>query len=118
MALLLLNRGNRVLFGEEIKDFIKPREKSVESMIMGGEPLAFSFSNENEIVSDKFSFLDMSADDLLAKGGGGMRMLYNYATLDSETSIETPPRDTITLLCVDLNIIYILFLFYLKKYES
>ena len=95
-ALLLLNRGNRVLFGEEIKDFIKPREKSVESMIMGGEPLAFSFSNENEIVSDKFSFLDMSADDLLAKGGGGMRMLYNYATLDSETSIETPPETGLT----------------------
>ena len=44
-ALLLLNRGNRVLFGEEIKEFIRPKKKSVESMIMGGEPLAFSFSN-------------------------------------------------------------------------
>ena len=91
-ALLLLNRGNRVLFGEEIKEHIKPKKKSVESMMMGGEPLAYSFSNENEIISDKFSFLDMSADDLLAKGGGGMRMLYNYATLDGGISIETPPE--------------------------
>ena len=49
-----------------------------------------------EVTNYKFSFLDMSADDLLAKGGGGMRMLYNYATLDSETSIETPPETGLT----------------------
>jgi hypothetical protein len=91
-ALLLLNRGNRVLFGEEIKEFIRPKKKSVESMIMGGEPLAFSFSNENEIISDKFSFLDTPAEDLMAKGCGGLRMLHNYATLDGGVSIETPPE--------------------------
>ena len=28
----------------------------------------------------------------MAKGGGGMRLLYNYATLDGGTSIETPPE--------------------------
>ena len=43
------------------------------------------------VASDNYSFLDQSADELSAKGNGGMRQLYNYATIDLVDKIETPP---------------------------
>ena len=56
----------------------------------------FSFDSKNEVISDTFSFLDMSAKDLLAKGNGGLRLLHNYATLDLQDNIETPPETNIS----------------------
>ena len=46
-----------------------------------------------EIVSDSFSFLDTSADDLLANGNGGLKQLHNYTTLDEIHKIVTPPEN-------------------------
>jgi hypothetical protein len=43
------------------------------------------------VASDNYSFLDQSPDELSAKGNGGMRQLYNYATIDLVDKIETPP---------------------------
>tara|TARA_B100000686_G_C16777364_1_gene969407 strand:- start:74 stop:610 length:537 start_codon:yes stop_codon:yes gene_type:complete len=94
-ALMLLNRGRRVLFGEEIINFFKPK-KNIYNQINNNEPLAFSFDSKNEVISDTFSFLDMSAKDLLAKGNGGLRLLHNYATLDLQDNIETPPETNIS----------------------
>ena len=45
------------------------------------------------MASDAFSFWDQSSDDLSAKGNGGMRQLYNYATVDSNMRIEAPKED-------------------------
>ena len=52
--------------------------------------MAFSLNGLNDIVSDTYSFLDQSADDLSAKGEGGMRQIHQYSTLSSNTSIVTP----------------------------
>ena len=57
------------------------------------EPLAFSMSEMGTSLSDTYSYLDMSSDDLSAKGQGGLRILHNYVTLDARDSIETPPED-------------------------
>ena len=60
-----------------------------------GEPDAFTFSSfsPSGITSDQYSFLDMAADDLLAKGPGGLRQMHNYVNFneDGTMGIETPP---------------------------
>ena len=67
-----------------------------EATGFNGEPNAFSLGRESMgsgfgVASDNYSFLDQSADELSAKGNGGMRQLYNYATIDFVDKIETPP---------------------------
>mgnify|MGYP001383341374 FL=1 len=100
-ALMLLNRGNRVLFGQEINDFIKPQEinNNNVSTMNNGEPNAFSFMDSATggfgVASDNFSFLDQEPDELSAQGNGGMRQQHHYAALNSQSAIETPP-DTYT----------------------
>jgi saccharopine dehydrogenase-like NADP-dependent oxidoreductase len=56
-----------------------------------GEPLAFSLGAANfGVASDSFSFWDMSDEELSAKGNGGLRQMYNYATPDYGDTINTP----------------------------
>jgi hypothetical protein len=62
-----------------------------------GEPSPFSLNHDciggYGVASDTFSFWDQSSDDLSAKGNGGMRQLYNYATIDSDIRIDAPKED-------------------------
>lgn len=96
-ALMLVNNGFHVLFGDQIYQHIQPKEKSMQKKATNnqGEPNAFSFDSfsNSGISSDQYSFLDTHADDLLAKGQGGMRQMYNYVSINEEStmSIETPP---------------------------
>lgn len=96
-ALLLLNKGHMVLYGEQILQHFQPKNVALNNEATGfnGEPNAFSLGRESMggfgVASDNFSFLDQSADELSAKGNGGMRQLYNYATIDTVDKIETPP---------------------------
>ena len=97
-ALLLLNRGHQVLFGDEILNHLQPREEIKQNVAtnFNGEPNAFSFDMGGSglasgITSDCYSFLDQDADSLSCKGSGGMRQQRHYATLDQQDQIETPP---------------------------
>ena len=91
-ALLLLDKNYKVVFGQEILSYLKPAQKTYNQVTStkNEEPMAFSLNGLNDIVSDTYSFLDQSADDLSAKGEGGMRQIHQYSTLNSNTSIETP----------------------------
>jgi hypothetical protein len=98
-ALLLLNQGYNVLYGESILQHLKPRQevelrKATQNNM---EPMAFSFGGGGggsfgDIVSDQFSFLDQAPEDLEAKGNGGMRQMHNYVDLNyaDNISISTP----------------------------
>jgi len=96
-ALLLLNKGHMVLYGEQILQHFQPKNVALNNQAtnFNGEPNSFSLGRESMggfgVASDNYSFLDQSADELSAKGNGGMRQLYNYATLDLVDKIETPP---------------------------
>lgn len=93
-ALLLLNQGHHVLFGKDINKHLEPQQITQAKVAThnNGEPLAFSISGSlYGVASDNYSFLDQDADSLAAKGDGGMRQQHHYATLDYNTSIETPP---------------------------
>ena len=93
-AMLLLNRGHRVLFGKEIEQHLEPRhvEMNAAATSNNGEPNAFALGcNGFGVASDNFSFLDQNPDELSAKGDGGMRQQHHYATIEEGTGIETPP---------------------------
>ena len=95
-ALMILNGKYNVLFGDDILNYLKPVEKINENKAtnFNGEPSAFSINtNISHIQSDNFSFLDQGNDELSAKGNGGMRQLYNYATINFQDKIETPKED-------------------------
>ena len=98
-ALLLMKQGHQVLYGEQILQHLKPRETIANQMATNnnGEPMPFSLSNDSiggyGVASDSFSYWDQTSEELSAKGNGGLRQLYNYATIDSNDRIEAPAED-------------------------
>jgi hypothetical protein len=93
-ALLLLNQGYNVLYGEAILNHLKPqKEIAVRQATQNNmEPLAFSFGGAGasfgDIVSDKYSFLDQDQESLKATGDGGMRQMHNYVDLNYVDNIS------------------------------
>jgi hypothetical protein len=97
-SLLLINENYKVIAGNEILNFLKPVEEVKQQIAtnFNGEPSAYSLNggmSMTGVVSDNYSFLDQSSEDLSAKGQGGMRQLYSYATINHQDKIDTPPDD-------------------------
>ena len=95
-ALLLLNDNYKVLFGDNIIDHLKPIEEIniQQATNYNEEPVAFTLNgNMDNVHSDFFSFLDQDNNELSAKGDGGMRQLYNYATINYTDKIVTPEEN-------------------------
>jgi len=95
-ALLLLTKGYQVLYGEQILEYLKPRQEvEVRKATQNNmEPTAFSFGGGfSNIVSDQYSFLDQAPEELEAKGNGGMRQMHNYVDLNYSDNITTPSDD-------------------------
>ena len=94
-ALLLLNKGHHVLFGDEITQHLTPKQEAlkVAATQQQGEPEAFSLMGGGGfgVASDHFSFLDQNSESLSAKGDGGMRQQHHYASTSYQEDIETPP---------------------------
>lgn len=93
-ALLLLNKGHHVLFGDDIVNHIKPEieVQQQKAVNYNGEPSAFSIYNSlSGVASDHYSYLDQDSTDLSAKGNGGMRQQHHYACINSTDNIDTPP---------------------------
>jgi hypothetical protein len=90
-ALLLLNQGYQVLYGEQILHHLKPRQQQeVKQATQNNmEPMAFSLGGGGgfgDIVSDQYSFLDQGEEDLKTTGNGGMRQMHNYVDLNTAFS--------------------------------
>jgi hypothetical protein len=85
VPVLLLKPNHEILVGDQILEYIKPQVKNIdeEKTMLFNEPNPYMFKGDNGVVSDEFSFLDSSVSELSAQGNGGMRQIYNYATLDS-----------------------------------
>jgi len=87
-ALLLLTQGYQVLYGEQILQHLKPRQRQeVKQATQNNmEPMAFSLGGGGsfgDVVSDQYSFLDQDATELSAEGNGGMRQMHNYVDLNT-----------------------------------
>ena len=99
-ALLLLTQGYNVLYGDAILQHFGPtQEKMVKQATQNNmEPMAFSFGGGGgfgDVVSDQYSFLDMDAESLTAKGNGGMRQMHNYVDLNmsNQMGMQCPTDD-------------------------
>ena len=95
-AVLLLHHGNRVVTGiKEITHYLSPGETAImnQATNFNGEPQAFSFCEMGNNLSDNYSYLDQSAEELSAKGNGGIRQMHNYCTITQNDTIATPPDD-------------------------
>lgn len=93
-ALLLIKQNYRLIIGDEILSYFQPKmESAIERG--GGEPSAFHLgtgSGGSNIVSEQFTFYNMSPDELGTKGRGGQRQLYNYVPASQDIlNINTPP---------------------------
>jgi hypothetical protein len=97
-ALLLLNRGNRIIYGNEILELFNPilEKTNKETNINEGEPLAFSNYEMGATLSDNYSYLDQNSNDLSTKGEGGLRQMHSFATYNLKDEIETPPETFIS----------------------
>lgn len=99
-ALLLLNGGYNVLYGEAIMNYLTPqiREQVKVATQNNMEPMAFGFGGGSFgcVVSDNYSFLDQNDEDLKATGNGGLRQMHNYVDLNysNSISINTPADET------------------------
>jgi hypothetical protein len=98
-ALLLLNQGYNVLYGEAIMQHLKPRQEIMVKQATRNnmEPMAFSLGGGGgfgSVVSDQYSFLDMDSEQMSAKGTGGVRQMHNYVDLNYSDQISTPQDET------------------------
>lgn len=97
-SLLLLKNGHQVVSGDEIYNILEPKRNTVaEQLNNNTEPAAFQLGSSSGstmmgVASDSFSFLDMTSDDLSAKGEGGVRQMHHYVSINSENNIATPPE--------------------------
>jgi hypothetical protein len=98
-ALLLVKKNYHALFGDEILTHFKPYINNQQTIATkdNGEPMGYYLggsSNHSNIVSEQFTFYDMTPDELSSKGKGGMRQLYNYVAANDETIFIPTPPDT------------------------
>jgi hypothetical protein len=93
-ALLLLNKGNHVLFELDIVNYIQEhfvKDKQIQEKVDEPENFMFGDGLLSNIKSDSYSFLDQCDEDLSTKGDGGMRQPHHYASINASYNIDTPP---------------------------
>jgi hypothetical protein len=86
--------SKQVLFGDDIYAFLLPKDVAINQQATCGnfEPECYSIYGMNRM-SDTFSFLDQSPEDLSAKGVGGARQLRRFATVEEQFSIHCPEEN-------------------------
>tara|TARA_B110001454_G_scaffold218409_1_gene246282 strand:- start:1750 stop:2310 length:561 start_codon:yes stop_codon:yes gene_type:complete len=94
-SLLLLNKNNRILIGEDVLNFLRPqiyqeKEKATQNNM---EPLAYSTYEMGTTLSDNYSYLDQTNEEMMAKGSGGIRQMHSFVKLNHNETINTPPED-------------------------
>tara|TARA_Y100000389_G_scaffold203265_1_gene251152 strand:+ start:32192 stop:32800 length:609 start_codon:yes stop_codon:yes gene_type:complete len=87
-----------ILQGEKILEYFLPIVNNIEDekTMINIEPNSYSLDNETigqfGVSSDNYSYWDTDPDDLSAKGNGGLKQMYNYASINNnDAEIYTPP---------------------------
>jgi hypothetical protein len=98
-ALLLVKNNYKVVYGDDIIDVYRPQMQSQNSYATKefGEPMGFPLgpggNSTSNIMSEQYTFYNMTPDELSSKGNGGRRPLYNYVSAKQEIMvIDTPPE--------------------------
>ena len=99
-ALMLLNQNYKVIYGNDIYNYLKPQQEvQVKKATQNNmEPISYDTFGGfgGSITSDNYSFLDMNDNDLSVKGDGGMRQMHHYVSLQESTNapMHLPSDDT------------------------
>ena len=96
-AILLLYQGYRVLYGKDIMNYYQPKINAETGIATQNnlEPSAYSYTEMGTNMSDDYSYLDQTSDEMAAKGEGGLRQMHSFVKLNHDDRIETPPEDYI-----------------------
>jgi hypothetical protein len=96
-SLLLVKSNYRVILGDEIIKHYQPKvQQNIQNATsFTGEPTGVSMQVSNQgmnIVSEQYTFYNLTPDELSAKGNGGRRQMYNYVPASQDNLfIQTPP---------------------------
>ena len=98
-ALLLVKKNYQVIYGGD--EIVQNYQQHITSMTkkataQQGEPMGYILNSNNHcnIVSEQFTFYNMSPDELSCNGNGGMRQMYNYVSAKDDTLVIDTPPDT------------------------
>lgn len=96
-SLLLLYQSYRILTGDDIMKYFEPKITANVGIATNKnmEPICYSMNEIGSQMSDTYSFLDQTDEELSAKGSGGLRQIHSFSTLENKCTIETPPEDYI-----------------------
>ena len=96
-ALLLIKQNYRLLLGDEIMQHLHPQIKQLNEAATNynGEPISYTLggtSGGSNIISEQYTYYNMTPDELSAKGKGTNRQMYNYVSASDDIKlINTPP---------------------------
>ena len=96
-SLLLIKQNYRLLMGDEIMQYLHPQIKQLNDVATNynGEPISYSLggsSGGSNIMSEQYTYYNMTPDELSAKGKGNNRQMYNYVSANDDIKlINTPP---------------------------
>ena len=94
-SLLLINRGNKIIEGDDILNLLNKKINGEETNKDEPDCYSINCGSGFGVQSDNYSFYDMDADELSAKGAGGISQMHNYCAPINEDTIETPPDNYI-----------------------
>jgi hypothetical protein len=96
-SLLLVKNNYQVLLGEDIIKHFEPKvRKNIQNfgMEVGAEPSGYVFngSNDANVISEKYTYYNLSPEDLSTKGSSENREIHNYVRANVDVApIYTPP---------------------------
>lgn len=97
-ALLVVKQNYNAIFGDDIIQFLTPHVTNANNNAtrLNGEPFGYSLGMgsafASNIMSEQYTFYDLTPDELSAKGNGNRRPIYNYVSANhNSNTIETPP---------------------------
>lgn len=98
-SLMLVKQNYRVILGDEILAMFTPavEEQNNQAQQYNGEPQGFmlqSSGHGSNILSEAYTFYDMTTDELSGKGTGGLRQMHNYVAANHDTILINAPPDT------------------------
>ena len=94
-SLLQIKNNFTVLVGEDIIKHFQPKVQSQMEIATGfqHEPSHFSFHDAGSVVSEKYTYYNMTSDELSAKGYGKNRQMHNYLDANhNPTMLNLPPE--------------------------
>jgi hypothetical protein len=98
-SMLLIKNNFKAVVGDDILKFFQDKVETQNEIAMSrqGEPSAYDFNfygGTNSIISEKYTYYNMSSDELSAKGKGNNRQMHNYMNANHQMRMmELPPEN-------------------------